>query len=103
MCKRERDPAAKDCERKAAKPTYCAANALFLVLTAELHVWSSAAANARPSTAKLSILPARLASDSQSTTGRLSAVWPWHPSGPQFQLTSGAINRPVIGVLSLAE
>ena len=62
---------------------------------------SSAALSARPSTMKLSSRPARLASDWQSTSGRLSSVAPWQAAGPQFQTMSRVMNRPEAGTVEV--
>ena len=64
-------------EAAAAPRGYFAATALALDRFVDaLQVASSAAEKARPSTRKLSTLPPLLASDSQMTSGRLSAVEP---------------------------
>ena len=62
-----------------------------LALAALLHLPSSAGLNARPSTRKLSIRPACLASPWQRTAGRLSSLAPWQAAGPQFQVMSRAM------------
>src|SRR5438270_8477336 len=56
---------------------YCAAiDSCRSRLADALHLFSSDEVKARPSTRKLSTLPARLARDWQSTMGRLSSVDP---------------------------
>jgi len=90
--------------RRRGPRDYCAAAAeTVVVFAAVLHLSSSAALNARPSTAKLSMRPARLASDWQRTAGRLSAVAPWQAAGPHVQVMSRAMNRSLVGTAGLAE
>src|SRR6478735_2786795 len=84
--------------------TYWAASALSACgLASELQLTSWAALSARPSTMKLSTVPARLARDWQRTSGRLSCVLPWQAAGPQFQVMSRVTKRSLVGAASLAE
>src|SRR3982750_1656278 len=89
---------------RQAREAYWGAGALpGSALAGALHLSSSAAVKARPSTRKLSTLPARFASDWQSTAGRLSWVEPWQASEPHAQTMSRAMKRCVVGAASFAE
>jgi hypothetical protein len=72
-------------------------------LAEALHRSSAAVSNGRPSTAKLSMRPARFASAWHSTAGRLSSLLPWHVPEAQAQTMSRVTSRSAVGAAGLAE